>query len=185
MRGTHGETTAHIFPLHKQRRSRMTLVSWQRHYFSSLELPSRIWSILLPGFVLKVGAELGKAVSHWFISVCRLTLLRRTWLLIEVVRKTGFLLIIGEYSWKINMGFRLMNGCTANQMSYACVISKRDIWLKSCQINFNFELWVSNLWYILGMRGLLKVCNRGGACIETCWKEFWTMNAVMENMFCS
>lgn len=38
------------------------------------------------------------------------------------------------------MEFRLTSGHTADQMSYACVISKRHIQFKLCQINFNFEL---------------------------------------------
>lgn len=68
----------------------------KKQYFSSLELSSHISSIQLLGFVLKVGTELGKAVLLWFPPVCSLTLLRRTWLLIGVVRKTGGLLIFGE-----------------------------------------------------------------------------------------
>lgn len=38
------------------------------------------------------------------------------------------------------MGFRLVNGHNADQMSYACVVSKRHVWLETCQIKFNFEL---------------------------------------------
>lgn len=60
------------------------------------------------------------------------------------------------------MGFRLMNGHTADQMSYACVISKRHIWLETCQINLNFELQS-----ILAMSSLLKVCRRGDAFTKT------------------
>lgn len=141
-----------FFLLHKQQRSRMILISWQ--CFSSLGLSWHIWGTQLLWFVLKSRNRAGWSCFTRFLPTYNLTLTRTTWLHIEAVTKTMFLLIIAECSWKVNIAFRLVNWHTANQMNYACVI--RDLCLETCQFCQNVELWVSILWCIVAMDRLLK-----------------------------